>query len=165
MLNSIFNFEEHLIITFIASFLIWFMVAGVIYLWIYQKKIQFRQVLSVFAMMMFAWALSELLKKIFPVQRPFMVSGLDPLTLTFPFDSSFPSTHASTAFALATSFRKSDKKLFILYFIFAVVVAVGRVLSRVHYVVDVLVGAIIGILTVLILERMGFDKFFKRILS
>ena len=165
MLNEIFSIENHVLITFIASFLIWLMVGGVIYLWIYQKKFSFGNVANVLVAVLFAWAISELIKRVFPTQRPFIIDGQIPLTLTWPIDSSFPSAHASSAFAMATSLRKSDKRLFSLYFLFAILVAFGRVLSRVHYFRDVFAGALIGILAVVILEKFGLDKLFKKILA
>ncbi len=162
MLNNLFSVENHVLITFIASFLVWFMVGGVIYLWVFKKKFRFGEVASVFLAMLSAWVISEALKKIFSVDRPFIVNGQDPLTLTWPFDSSFPSAHASSSFALALSLRKSDKRLFLLYFIFAFVVSFGRIVSRVHYFIDVFAGAFIGISTVYILERLGMERFFKK---
>jgi len=165
MLISIFNLQERALITFIASFLIVFMVGGVLYLWLFRKKIHFSQVVLAFSAMLFAWLLTELVKKFFPVSRPFMVNGQNPLTLTWPLDSSFPSDHASSAFALWLSLRKADKRLFFLYFIFAVLVSMGRVLSHVHYFLDIFVGALIGILTVIVLEKLGMEKFLKKILA
>jgi undecaprenyl-diphosphatase len=165
MLNAIFNIEEHVLITFIASFLIWLMVGGVIYLWVYQKKFSFGNVVNVLLAMLFAWTVSELLKMVFPSQRPFVANGQTPLTFTWPIDSSFPSAHASSAFALATSLRKSDKRLFSVYIIFAILVAFGRVLSRVHYFIDVFAGALIGIFVVFVLEKFALDKLFKKFLA
>ncbi len=165
MLTNLFNVEEHVVITFIASFLIVFMVGGVVYFWIIRKKIPFRQVAIALLAMTFAWAISDILKRIFVTERPFIANGQNPLTLTWPLDSSFPSNHASGAFALAISLRKSDKRLFLLYFIFAFVVSFGRVLSRVHYFIDVFAGALIGVSAVLILEKLGIEKFIKRILA
>lgn len=165
MLNTIFSTEKYILITFIASFLIIFMVGGVIYFWIFRNKIPFRQVVVALLAMTFAWAISDILKKIFVTERPFIVSGQNPLTLTWPLDSSFPSNHASSAFALALSLRKSDRRLFLLYFIFAIIVSFGRVIGRVHYFTDVLAGALIGILSVIILEKLEMEKFFKRILA
>lgn len=164
MLNSIFNIEKHAIITFIASFLILFMVGGVLYFWMFRKRLPFRQVVIALSAMLFAWAISDILKRIFVSERPYVINGQIPLTLTWPMDSSFPSNHASSAFALALSLRKSDKRLFLLYFIFAFVVAFGRVVGRVHYFVDVLVGAVIGIFAVLIFEKLGVEKIIRKIL-
>lgn len=165
MLTSLFNIEKHALITFIASFLVWFMVGGVLYFWMFRKKFRFGEVASIFLAVLSAWVISEILKGVFPTQRPFIVNGQNPLTLTWPLDSSFPSAHASSAFALALSLRKSDKRLFFLYFIFAIIVSFGRVVSRVHYVVDVFAGAFIGIFTVFVLEKLGMERFFKKILS
>lgn len=163
MLTNIFNVEKHFLITFIASFLVWFMVGGVLYLWLFRKKFRFGEVASVFMAMLSAWVISEILKNIFQTDRPFIVNGQEPLTLTWPFDSSFPSAHASSSFALAISLRKSDKRLFLLYFIFAFVVSFGRIVSRVHYFVDVFAGAFIGIFAVYILERMGIERLLKKL--
>jgi undecaprenyl-diphosphatase len=165
MLNEIFSVENHVLITFIASFLIWLMVGGVIYLWIYQKKFSFGNVVNVLVAVLFAWTVSELLKRAFPTQRPFMISGQNPLTLTWPIDSSFPSAHASSAFAMATSLRKTDKRLFFVYFLFAILVAFGRVVSHVHYFRDVFAGALIGILAVFILEKFGLERLFRKNLA
>lgn len=63
MLGTIFSVEEHLVVTFIASFLIIFMVGGVVYLWIIRKKLLFRQVVVALLAMTFAWAISDILKK------------------------------------------------------------------------------------------------------
>lgn len=165
MLSFLFNIEKNAIITFIASVLIWLMFFGVIYLWIYRKKIHFRQVVAVSFAVIFAWSISELIKILFPTQRPFEVSGAIPLTLTWPLDSSFPSAHTSTAFALAVGLRKSDKRLFFLYILFAFVVGAGRMLSKVHYFVDVFAGALIGISAVVLLEKLGMEKMLKKILA
>ena len=165
MLTNIFTLEKQVMITFIASFLILFMVGGVVYFWMFRKKLVFRQVVIAFIAMFAAWAVSDILKKYFLTERPFIANGQVPLTLTWPFDPSFPSNHASSAFALALSIRKSDKRLFIVYLIFALLVSFGRVLSRVHYFIDVFAGALIGVAVVYILEKMGMERFFKKVLT
>lgn len=165
MLGRIYGIEEHLIITFIASFLLWFMVGGLLYLWFYKRKMKSGQLVITFFCMFLAWYISEVLKKIFNVERPFLVSGQIPLTLTLPTDPSFPSAHASSAFALAISVRKTDRRLYLLYLIFAVFVALGRVLSHVHYIIDVIAGALIGITTVFLLEKLGLERLFRKILA
>lgn len=165
MLSSIFSIEKNIFVTFIASFLIWLMVGGVIYMWVYRRKIRFGQVAGIFLGMFVAWGISELLKYVFLKERPFVVNGQSPLTFTYPSDPSFPSSHSSSAFALAIGMRKTDKRLFVLYFLFAFVVAFGRVISRVHYIIDVVVGGIIGISAVILLEKLGIEKLFKKILA
>ncbi len=165
MLANIFDMQKQVLITFIASFLIWIMVGGVIYLWIFRKKIDFRFAVYIFAVWFVSWIVSEFLKRLFALERPFVVNGTIPLTLTIPRDYSFPSAHASSAFALAVSLRKYNSRLFIVYSAFAFLVSLGRVLSRVHYITDVLAGAVIGISVVVFLDKLGMEKYFKKILT
>jgi lipid A 4'-phosphatase len=57
---------------------------------------------------------------------------------------SFPSGHATTAFALATAFGLLWPRPAALYFLAAAAVAASRVLSNAHWLSDVLVGALVG---------------------
>jgi undecaprenyl-diphosphatase len=151
--------NKNLFITFIASFLIWFMVAGVVFIWITDAKIKARQIISIFLATLVAFIITELIKRAFPTLRPFEVNGRLPLTLTIPTDSSFPSEHTSLAFALATGIRKFGRRIFFLYLIFASLVGVGRLLSNVHYYADIITGAVVGIASVLLLEKVKAMKY------
>jgi undecaprenyl-diphosphatase len=153
--------NNNILVTFIASFLIWFMVAGIIFLWIADKKVKTKHIVNIFLATFVAFVITELIKKAFPTLRPFEVNGKLPLTFTIPTDSSFPSEHTSLAFALATGIRKLGRKIFYLYLIFAFLVGLGRLLSNVHYYTDIVTGAIIGIGSVLLLERVKIIKFFS----
>jgi undecaprenyl-diphosphatase len=137
------------------------MVAGIVYLWITDSNIKIRHVIGIFLATLVAFIITELIKKAFPTLRPFEVNGRVPLTLTIPTDPSFPSEHASLAFALATGMRKFGKKPFFLYLGFALLVGVGRLLSNVHYFLDIMVGAVIGITSVLMLEKVKIIKFLR----
>ena len=152
---------NNLFVTFLASFLIWFMVAGIIYLWISDAKIKIKHVVEIFLATLVAFIITELIKKAFPTLRPFEVNGRVPLTLTIPIDPSFPSEHTSLAFALATGIRRFGKKHFFLYLGFALLVGVGRLLSNVHYFLDIIAGAIIGIISVLMLEKVKIIKLLR----
>jgi undecaprenyl-diphosphatase len=151
--------DNNLFVTFLASFLIWFMVAGIVYLWVTNAKIKIRYIIGIFLATLVAFIITELIKKAFPTLRPFEVNGRVPLTLTIPTDASFPSEHTSLAFALATGIRKLGKKPFFLYLGLALLVGVGRLLSNVHYFPDIIVGAVIGIISVLMLEKVKVMKF------
>lgn len=142
--------------TFLASFLIWFMFLGISFflLRIKNKKAAFFVVFSV----ILAWIISEVIKDLFFTVRPFMINGFLPLTVTDPSDNSFPSGHAASAFALATSVFTYKKRAGYVTFFLACLVGLGRVISNVHYPIDVLGGAVLGVYIPLFLE-----SFFVRV--
>lgn len=76
--------------------------------------------------------------------RPFMTLHL--LLANCPRDSSFPSSHAATAFASALVLSAFDKKRKWFYYFVAILVSLSRIYLQCHYVIDVFAGAIIGAL-------------------
>ncbi|HEX6977452.1 MAG TPA: phosphatase PAP2 family protein [Patescibacteria group bacterium] len=147
---------NNVVVEFLASFLIWFMWAGVAVLWFIDGKIKKEQVLHALVAATIAWVISEALKQLFHTPRPFVVNGLRPLTATVPSDPAFPSTHAAAVFALATTIWFHDRKVGIFFVVAAVVVGVARILANVHYPEDILAGAIIGSFAALLVERVHF---------
>lgn len=142
------------LITFLASFLIWFMFGAVIYLSFVNKKFTTKQVAHGMAAAFFAWGVSELLKTAFPTTRPFISEGLQPLTFTVPLDGAFPSTHAAISFGLAAGLWTYDKKMGGILFIAAILVSLGRILSNVHYFIDVFGGAYLGVVSAFLINRV-----------
>jgi undecaprenyl-diphosphatase len=63
-----------------------------------------------------------------------------------PSDFSFPSGHASTAFAAATVLAYFDKKRRFLYYTVATLIAFSRIYLGCHYFFDVIAGAVFGYL-------------------
>ena len=119
-----------LLITFLASFLIWFMFAGLLMLWWKHGKVNSQQVFHAIIATFIAWAVSQTIKTLFPTVRPYELSGALPLTITIPRDPAFPSGHTSAAFALAMSVQKHSKRAGYLYILFALLVGLGRVLGN-----------------------------------
>ena len=146
------------LITFLASFLIWFMFAGLLVLWFFRKNIKSRHIFHAITASFVAFLISQLIKLLFPTLRPFEVTGEIPLTLTIPIDPAFPSSHSSSAFALAVSVQRHDKKAGFVFVLFAMLVGLGRVLGNVHYYYDIFGGAIVGILSVIFFEKVYEKK-------
>lgn len=164
-----FNFNEavlgassqNLFITFLASFLVWFMFAGLILLWIGDGRMNKEQALHAFAAAVLVWVISLMLKSLLPTTRPFLINGDFPLTLTMPGNGAFPSTHTAVAFSLATTIWLRNRKLGCFYLCLAFLVGVGRILANVHYVLDILMGGFLGTMTAVIVGRLQLFKMLK----
>ncbi|MFH1864034.1 MAG: phosphatase PAP2 family protein [bacterium] len=153
----------NIFITFAASFLLWFMYAGVIVLWLVDGKIKKEQAVHALFAAASAWILAHVIKALFPTLRPFQVNG-GPVEVVFPLTSGgFPSGHSAAAFALAVTIWKHDKKTGLAFLIAAILVGVGRVLANVHYPVDIVGGIVLGVIDALLVEKLHFRKLFKRI--
>lgn len=84
--------------------------------------------------------------------RPFVAHpGVAHLFVAHAPDPSFPSDHATAAFAIAISLLLRSRRIGLLALAMAVVVAVGRVAVGVHYPSDVLAGAALGTAVALLL--------------
>ncbi len=145
---------NNLIIEFLASFLIWFMFAGLFVLWVIDGKIKKEQVLHALIAVSLVVVVSELIKAFFPTLRPYLVNGSHPLVFLTETDGSFPSSHTALAFSLATTIWLHDKKIGWLYLICAVVIGIARVMANVHYPRDIFAGAVLGILVSFTVEKL-----------
>jgi len=152
---------ESPLITFLASYLIWFMFAGLFMLWAIDGRIKKEQAIHAFFATIVVYVICEMVKNLFPTLRPFQVNGYPPLTLTIPGDGGFPSSHAAISAAIATSVWLHNKKIGFSFMVMAFLVSFGRIVSNVHGLLDVAAGASIGLLTSLVLEKLHFTKFIK----
>lgn len=103
-----------------------------------------------------------ILKDIAARTRPWMYINLP--STGMPGGYSFPSGHSLVAFAAATVFYMTDKRLGYIAYPVAAFIAFSRVYMFAHFASDVIMGAVIGtgaaiILVVLITE--GWDKMFN----
>ncbi len=111
------------------------------------------------------------LKNIFMRPRPFDFAQGKPFTTIYnhlqlfstfscPHDFSFPSTHATTAFAAATVLTFFDKKRRWFYYLVAILISYSRIYLSCHYFFDVATGAILGyLISSLILKFNRLDWF------
>lgn len=114
------------------------------------------------------------LKNIFRRPRPIYVKQVVPIFLnkttflnnsTCPRDFSFPSGHATTAFAAATILTAFNKKRKWLYYLTAVLISYSRIYLGCHYFFDVLVGAFLGYLLSKLILKVNLTKWFNLLLQ
>ena len=103
-------------------------------------------IISVFSAMI-AFGASQIIKEVVKIPRPCAV-GVNPYCEA---DPSFPSGHASIAFAAFTGiYVILDKKKYLWVYIFPVLVSLSRIAMGVHTVYDIIGGAVLGIAVTLI---------------
>jgi undecaprenyl-diphosphatase len=153
---------EDLIVMFCATFLIWFLFAGLGILWVVDGKIKKEQVIHALLATLLAYVLSEVFKYIFHTQRPFLTNGREVDVLFIPKDGAFPSGHAAQSFALAITVFLHDRKIGFWFVVAAILIGVARVIANVHYPIDILGGAFLGTLVAIFVEKVHLFKFLQR---
>jgi undecaprenyl-diphosphatase len=88
-------------------------------------------------------------------ERPPLVYPEPKPLVHVPHSGSFPSGHASVAFACATVLAWASPPLRIAAFVLAAAIAWSRVYVGVHWPLDVLGGAILGVLVAIALLRLA----------
>lgn len=149
---------EGIVVEFLATFLIWFLYAGLIVLWFIDGRIKKEQVIHALLASLIAWVITFLIKHYFPTIRPFIKNGGGVDVLFAPTDGAFPSAHTALAFALGVTIFMHDGKIGWLYLICALIIGVARVIANVHYPVDILGGAFIGVLIAVLVEKVHLFK-------
>lgn len=144
-----------LVITFLASILIWCLYLALLIL-LLRGQVKKEVVLHAFLASFVAWGVSEMIKSLLPSIRPFNINNGPIFTLTTPGDNAFPSGHAAAAFGLAMALWLHSKKVGILFLIGAMLVGIGRVLANVHFPLDITGGSLIGISVAFILKKVHF---------
>jgi membrane-associated phospholipid phosphatase len=99
---------------------------------------------------------TTIIKRLIGRARPFVDGQVDPfhfmLGVWQPAYASFPSGHATTAFAAATAIGLVCPRLRPLMWMYALIIAASRVIVVAHFPSDVLAGALVGVLGALLVR-------------
>jgi undecaprenyl-diphosphatase len=109
-------------------------------------------------------AIAQLISRATDRPRPFVAdpSGVHLFTRHAP-DPSFPSDHATAAFAIAVAIMLRDRRWGSVALAFACVLGVGRVAMGVHYPSDVIGGAVLGAACALLLWLAPVRRLLNRL--
>jgi membrane-associated phospholipid phosphatase len=102
-----------------------------------------------------ALVLNQLIAKIWHRQRPFAAHPSAHVWGSRSHDPSFPSDHASAAFAIAFTVLMFDRLVGSLFLSAAVIIGVGRVFIGAHYPLDVAAGCLVGLASALLVARLA----------
>ena len=88
-------------------------------------------------------------------QRPPVLPGEPHRLVSLPSSESFPSGHATVAFACAVTLALAVPRLAVPVLVLAAAIAYSRVYVGVHYPLDVIAGAVLGTLIAIALRRLA----------
>ncbi|NCS99587.1 phosphatase PAP2 family protein [Candidatus Parcubacteria bacterium] len=91
------------------------------------------------------WAVTDFLKLIFGVPRPYLSLDITPLSMPGTFDS-FPSGHSAFYMAIGFAVYRYHKKAGIIFMVLAAVLSISRIFIGVHYPSDILAGWLVAYL-------------------
>lgn len=99
------------------------------------------------------FAVTPLIRFIFPNPRPFVSGGFVPL-IPHEMSSSFPSGHAVFFFALAATTWFYHRPLGYILGALAILVSIARIAAGLHWPSDIVAGAVVGIAVAMIGEQI-----------
>ncbi len=140
----------HTIITFIAQYLLFILIAIAGIYWLKQNnKAKLKIVFVGIVGSLIAFILMKIGAALFYDPRPFVTHNVVPY-FQHAADNGFPSDHASLAAVLAATLFFASRKLGIALFVGAILVGSARVIAHVHSPIDIIGGLAIGIFSVCI---------------
>jgi len=102
-----------------------------------------------------ALLINQLIGKIWYRPRPFAAHPSAHVWGSRSHDPSFPSDHASAAFAIAFAVFLFDRVVGAVFLVAAAVVGAGRVFIGAHYPLDVAAGCLVGLASALLVVRVA----------
>jgi undecaprenyl-diphosphatase len=110
---------------------------------------------SVLAASGVALLVNQIIAKLWSRERPFAAHHSAHVWGSRSHDPSFPSDHASAAYAIAFTVFMFDRVAGSIFLAAATVIGVGRILVGAHYPADVLAGILVGLGAALLVVRTG----------
>lgn len=98
---------------------------------------------------------NQLFAKVWHRERPFASHPSAHVWGGRSHDPSFPSDHASAAFAIAIAVFMFDRVVGSFFLAAAAIIGVGRIFVGAHYPADVMAGALVGLGVALVVVRLG----------
>ena len=127
----------------------------------YKKKNTEMLVLTTVSALFARVIIAEPLRILIGRMRPFEVlAGINQL-LNHSAGKSFPSGHATLAFAVATTVAFYYPRTSIIFFLAGLAVGIGRIATGVHWPLDIIGGVAVGILSSWLLQFLK-KKFWKK---
>jgi undecaprenyl-diphosphatase len=102
-----------------------------------------------------ALLVNQLVARLYDRPRPYQTHPGVHVFVARSRDPSFPSDHASAAFAIAFAVLLIDAGAGALFVVSAVAIAVGRVVVGAHYPADVVAGCAVGLASALVVHRLA----------
>lgn len=138
-----------------ASVLIWVEAFLIIVFLLLDRRRRIWAFAAAAASAFLAWLVADGIGWLYFRPRPFAVlANVRLLISKSALDKSFPSDHASIAFAAATAIYLVDRRWGAPLLAIAALIALGRVFVGVHYPSDVVVGALLGGLCAYAIHRL-----------
>ncbi|MEK7099127.1 MAG: phosphatase PAP2 family protein [Patescibacteria group bacterium] len=143
------------VVVFCAVYLLYVMIAAII-LWtissFVSKNSDFRKkTISLFwsaaaSALISRLIIAEPLRILLARSRPYEVQALSHQLITHAMERSFPSGHATLAFAIAVAVYFYHRKAGVIFFLLACVIGASRVIVGVHWPSDIVGGIAVGII-------------------
>jgi undecaprenyl-diphosphatase len=102
-----------------------------------------------------ALLVNQVIAKLWHRERPFAAHHSAHVWGSRSHDPSFPSDHASAAYAIAFTVFMFDRVVGSIFLVAATVIGVGRIFVGAHYPADVLAGILVGLGAALLVVRTG----------
>ena len=147
----------------LANDIVWVMLALLVFFWLTGREHNQRIVFGAGLTIALALAADKLISPLVNHPRPFVALAFQPL-IPHAADPSFPSSHATFAFAAAFALWFGKRKWGTVLIAMAVLTGAARVYVGVHYPADILGAAVLGLLcsVAVHLGRTGLDPLASR---